>query len=216
MTSNTEHLRQALVDGSLSAEEFRLNAGTSGNISVRCEGGMLITPTGIAPKALRPSSIVMMDLDGNWSGDIVPSTEWALHAAIYKVRPEVDAVVHAHPDYCVALSCMRQPLPPFHYMIASFGGDDVRCSRYETFGSMELADATVEALEGRNACLLANHGMVAVGKSVVEALSRTQKLENLVRQYTLCRSVGEPVLLTDEELVSVKARYKNYGIQPAA
>lgn len=215
MTSNTEHLRQSLVDGSLSAEELRLNAGTSGNISVRCEGGMLITPTGIAPKLLRTSSIVMMDLDGNWSGDIVPSTEWALHAAIYKARPEVEAIVHAHPDYCVALSCMRQSLPPFHYMIASFGGDDVRCSRHETFGSMELADATVEALEGRNVCLLANHGMVAVGKSVTEALSRTQKLENLARQYTLCRSVGEPVLLTDEELVSVKARYKTYGIQPA-
>jgi L-fuculose-phosphate aldolase len=215
MTSTTEHLRQMLIDASMAAEELRLNAGTSGNISVRFEGGMLITPTGIPPKSLRPSSIVAMELDGGWSGEITPSSEWALHAAIYKARSDVDAVVHAHPDYCVALSCMRQPLPPFHYMIASFGGDDVRCSRYETFGSRELADATVEALQGRNACLLANHGMVAVGKNVTEALSRTQKLENLARQFTLCRSIGEPVLLTDHELLSVKARYKTYGVQPA-
>lgn len=214
MTSNTEQLRQTLVDASFTADELRLNAGTSGNISVRVGNGLLITPTGIPAKMLKPSLIVEMDLDGKWTGDVVPSSEWALHAEIYKARPEVDAVVHAHPDYCVALSCTRQPLPPFHYMIAGFGGDDVRCSRYETFGSQKLAEATVEALEGRYACLLANHGMVAVGISVLEALSRTQKLENLARQFALCRSVGEPVLLTDGELSSVKARYKTYGLQP--
>lgn len=215
MTSDTEQLCQSLIDAAVSADELRLNAGTSGNISVRTRGGLLITPTGIPAKSLRPSLIVAMDLDGRFSGDVMPSSEWALHAEIYKARPDVDAVVHAHPDYCVALSCARQPLPPFHYMIAGFGGDDVRCSRYETFGSQALAEATVEALEGRFACLLANHGMVTVGKSVTEALSRTQKLENLARQFALCQAIGKPVLLTEDELCSVKARYKTYGLQAA-
>ncbi len=216
MTQTDLHLRQSLIDASLDAETQRLNSGTTGNMSIRTPDGMLITPTGIAPKSLRTDAIVTMDLDGNWQGDVKPSSEWALHAAIYKARPEVQAVVHAHPDHCVALSCARIGLPAFHYMIAGFGGDDVRCSRYATFGSPELADVTVEAIDGRTACLLANHGMVAVGGSLSEAYGRGIKLETLARQYMLCRSVADPVLLTDDELVAVKQRYKTYGRQPAA
>jgi L-fuculose-phosphate aldolase len=211
MDMTSHHLRQSLIDASLDAETQRINTGTTGNMSIRIDGGMLITPSGIPPKTLRPESIVAMDLDGTWSGDIKPSSEWALHAAIYKARPEVQAVVHAHPDHCVALSCARLGLPAFHYMIAGFGGDDVRCSRYATFGSPQLADVTVEALKNRTACLLANHGMVAVGATLAEAYGRTLKLETLARQYMLCRSFAEPVLLTDEELVDVKERYKTYG-----
>jgi L-fuculose-phosphate aldolase len=213
MNANSEQLRQSLVDASREAEALRLNAGTSGNISIRIEAGMLITPTGIPSKSLRPEMIVAMDFDGNWSGDVTPSSEWALHAAIYKARPEIEAIVHAHPDHCVALSCAREALPAFHYMIAGFGGDDVRCSRYATFGSPELADVTVEAIDGRTACLLANHGMVAIGASVAEAFSRTVKLETLARQYILCRSFSQPVVLTADELVDVKERYKTYGRQ---
>jgi L-fuculose-phosphate aldolase len=215
MDMTSQDLRHSLIDASLDAEIQRINTGTTGNISVRVDGGMLITPTGIPPKRLRPETIVAMDLDGNWSGDIKPSSEWALHAAIYKARPEVQAVVHAHPDHCVALSCARLGLPAFHYMIAGFGGDDVRCSRYATFGSPELAEVTVEALENRTACLLANHGMVAVGATLAEAYGRTLKLETLARQYMLCRSFAEPVLLTENDLVDVKQRYKTYGRQDA-
>lgn len=211
MDMNSQHLRQSLIDASLDAETQRINTGTTGNMSIRTDGGMLITPSGVSPKMLRPESIVTMDLDGKWSGDLAPSSEWALHAAIYKARPEVQAVVHAHPDHCVALSCARLGLPAFHYMIAGFGGDDVRCSRYATFGSPDLAVVTVEALEGRTACLLANHGMVAVGATLGEAYGRTLKLETLARQYMLCRSFAQPVLLTDDELVDVKQRYKTYG-----
>jgi len=215
MNMTSQDLRQSLIDASLDAEAQRINTGTTGNMSVRIDGGMLITPTGIPPKKLKPETIVPMDLDGNWSGDIRPSSEWALHSAIYKARPEVQAVVHAHPDHCVALSCARLDLPAFHYMIAGFGGDDVRCSRYATFGSPELADVTVEALENRTACLLANHGMVAIGATLAEAYGRALKLETLARQYMLCRSFAEPVLLTENDLVGVKQRYKTYGKQDA-
>jgi L-fuculose-phosphate aldolase len=215
MNTASQDPRQALIDASRDAEIQRINVGTSGNMSLRAGGDMLITPSGIAPRALEPETIVKMDLDGRWSGNVRPSSEWALHAAIYKSRPEVQAVVHAHPDHCVALSCARLGLPAFHYMIAGFGGHDVRCSRYATFGSPELADATVEALDDRTACLLANHGMVTVGTTLAEAYGRALKLERLARQYMLCRSFAEPVLLNDNELVDVRQRYTTYGRQDA-
>ncbi|WP_292403833.1 class II aldolase/adducin family protein [Mesorhizobium sp.] len=214
MSTNMEHARQSLITAAQDAEALRLNIGTTGNISARLNDGMLITPSGIPPKELKTELIVAMDLNGIWSGSVRPSTEWALHAAIYKARPEVHAVMHAHPDHCVALSCARESLPAFHYMIAGFGGDDVRCSEYASFGSPELARLTVEALEKRTACLLANHGMVAVGASVAEAFGRTIKLETLVRQFILCRSFSEPVLLTRSDMSDVKQRYKaGYGRQ---
>jgi L-fuculose-phosphate aldolase len=216
MTMNVENPRQSLITAALDAEVQRLNIGTTGNISARLNGGMLITPSGIPPKKLKPELIVAMDLDGVWSGDINPSTEWALHAAIYKSRPQVSAVMHAHPDHCVALSCARENLPAFHYMVAGFGGDDVRCSKYASFGSPELAKFAVEALENRTACLLANHGMVAIGTSVAEAFSRTVKLETMVRQFLLCRSFAAPVLLTANEMTEVEQRYRGgYGRQAA-
>ncbi|MCV3211149.1 class II aldolase/adducin family protein [Mesorhizobium sp. YC-39] len=216
MTMTVENPRQSLVTAALDAEAQRLNIGTTGNISARLNGGMLITPSGIPPKKLKPELIVAMDLDGAWSGDIKPSTEWALHAAIYKSRPEVSAVMHAHPDHCVALSCARENLPAFHYMVAGFGGDDVRCSKYASFGSPELAKFAVEALENRTACLLANHGMVAIGTSVAEAFNRTVKLETMVRQFLLCRSFSAPVLLTVNEMTEVEQRYRaGYARQAA-
>ncbi len=215
MDMTSQDPRQSLIDASLDAEIQRINTGTTGNMSIRMDAGMLITPTGIPPRQLRTEAIVVMDLDGHWSGNIRPSSEWALHAAIYKARPEVQAVVHAHPDHCVALSCARIDLPAFHYMIAGFGGDDVRCSRYAAFGSPELAEVTVEAMENRTACLLANHGMVAVGTTLAEAYGRALKLETLARQYLLCRSFAEPVLLGENDLVEIKQRYKTYGRQDA-
>lgn len=214
MTMNVENPRQSLITAALDAEAQRLNIGTTGNISARLNGGMLITPSGIPPKNLKPELIVAMDLDGAWSGDSKPSTEWALHAAIYKSRPQVSAVMHAHPDHCVALSCAREDLPAFHYMVAGFGGDNVRCSKYASFGSPELAEFAVEALENRTACLLANHGMVAIGTSVGEAFSRTVKLETMVRQFLLCRSFSAPILLTVNEMTEVEQRYRGgYGRQ---
>ncbi|MEQ1955953.1 class II aldolase/adducin family protein [Mesorhizobium sp. CN2-181] len=211
-----EESRQSLVDATRYVEAKGLNSGTSGNISVRTPTGMLITPTGVAPSSLGPASMVEMSFDGIWSGGMRPSSEWSMHAAVYKAFPQAHAISHAHPDHCVALSCLREALPPFHYMIASFGGDDVPCSDYALFGTDELAQAAVRALAERNTCLLANHGMIAYGPDLATALARTEKLETLVKQYLLARSIGRPVMLTQQELDVVKARYKTYGQQERA
>lgn len=205
--------REALVAAARALDEAGLNSGTSGNLSIRDDDGMLITPTGIPCNRLDPGQIVLMDLQGNWKGDMRPSSEWAMHAAIYRSFPEACAVIHAHPDHCVALSCLRKLLPAFHYMIASFGGDDVPCARYEPFGSQALADAAVEALLERNACLLANHGMICFASDIGAALARAIKLETLARQYVLACTAGSPVLLDHDEMTEVKRRYRTYGQQ---
>ena len=197
-------------------QEAGLNNGTSGNISVRTGDGMLITPTGIASDKLRPDMMVPMRFDGQWDHALRPSSEWSMHAAIYEAYPQAAAVVHAHPDHCVALSSLRRPLPAFHYMIASFGGDDVPCSAYEPFGSPELGAAAVVALKGRNACLLANHGMICHGADLASATARAVKLETLARQYFLACSIGSPVLLGADEMGAVKVRYRTYGQQDGA
>ncbi|MDQ6434110.1 class II aldolase/adducin family protein [Mesorhizobium sp. LHD-90] len=208
-----QQMRQSLVDATRHIAAKGLNSGTSGNISVRLESGMLITPTGIAPGLLDASMMVEVGPDGGWSGTTRPSSEWNMHMAIYEAFPQAKAVVHAHPDHCVALSCLREALPPFHYMIASFGGDDVPCSDYAPFGTAKLAEAAVRALASRNTCLLANHGMISHGPDLATAVARTEKLETLARQYLLARSVGRPVMLSDDELGVVKSRYKTYGQQ---
>lgn len=214
MTTDLMSQRQALVDASLQAVALRLSTGTAGNISLRHGDGMLITPTGIDPGEMRAEQIVAVDLDGNWSGSWKPSSEWSIHAQIYR-NTDAQAVVHAHPDYCVALACLRQPLPPFHYMVAGFGGNEVPCARYEPFGSPALADAVLEALGSRyNACLMANHGITTFGADLRSALRRAERLETLARQYLLARAAGEPVLLTPADLSEVHGRYATYGKQP--
>ncbi|WP_189476413.1 MULTISPECIES: class II aldolase/adducin family protein [unclassified Mesorhizobium] len=214
MTDQSAAMRQSLVDAVRAVASKGLNSGTSGNLSLRFgTGGMLITPTGISPEKLDQAAMVEMTLDGSWNGEIRPSSEWNMHAAIYKAFPEAQAVVHAHPDHCVALSCLRQGLPPFHYMIASFGGDDVPCSDYAPFGTTQLAEVVVRALAKRNTCLIANHGMIAYGPDLAAAVARTEKLETLARQYMLASTLGRPVMLTEDELNVVKNRYKTYGQQ---
>jgi L-fuculose-phosphate aldolase len=213
MTCDTQ-ARAALVAAARDSVRLGLNSGTVGNFSLRHEGGMLITPTGILPEAMTPDQIVAMTLDGGWQGDWVPSSEWAIHARILAARPDVGAVVHAHPDHCVALSCLRQAIPAFHYMVAGFGGTTVPCAPYACFGSTDLAQAVADTLgAGLHACLMANHGMVAVGPDMATALSRATKLETLARQYLLARGAGEPVVLTAPEMVEVAARYRTYGQQ---
>ena len=203
--------REQIVDAVRFLEEKGLNHNSAGNVSVRFGDGALITPAGGRSSWLTPDEIVHMSLDGEVRGSGKPSSEWRFHAGILRTRPEAEAVVHTHADACVALSCLRKPLPPFHYMIASFGGNSIPCSRYEPFGSPALADAALAAIEGHLACLLANHGMIAMGKSLQHALDLTVKLETLARQYILACQVGEPVLLDEAELATVHARYGNYG-----
>lgn len=207
--------RLALIDAARSSVRLGLNSGTVGNFSLRHGAGMLITPTGITPDTMQPEQIVAMDLDGNWQGDWRPSSEWAIHAGLYAARPDARAVVHAHPDHCVALSCLRTAIPPFHYMVAGFGGTTIPCTPYACFGSMDLARCVAATMEQTfNACLMANHGMVTLGPDLDTALSRASKLETLAKQYLLALSAGEPVLLSPAEMDEVALRYQTYGKQP--
>ena len=195
-------------------EDVGLKQGSSGNISVRDGDGILITPAGAQKSNLTPDRMVRLDLDGRVTddGDAVPSTEWRLHTELHRHRPEIGAVIHSHADSCVALSCLRKPLPAFQYQIASFGGDEVPCSRYAPFGSDALADAVVEAMGDRYlACLMANHGMIVVGRSLEHARGLALKLEALARQYILACTVGAPVMLDAEEMAEVHRRYPYYG-----
>lgn len=192
-------------------EERGLNHGSSGNVSCRLPEGMLITPTGGNSANMTPERLVRMSPDGDILGAGIPSSEWHMHLAILNAFPEVQAVVHTHADHCVALSCLRRALPPFHYMVAGFGGSDIRCAPYATFGTRALAEGAVAALRDRKACLLANHGMIAVGKNLQQAFDLTVKLETLAKQYLLALQSGEPVLLAEEEMARVRERYASYG-----
>lgn len=209
----TDNPRAALVQAARQSVDMGLNAGTVGNFSLRHGAGMLITPTGIAPANMTPDQIVELELDGRWQGDWRPSSEWAIHARIYQTTA-AGAVVHCHPDHSVALSALHRDIPPFHYMVAGFGGNVIPCARYACFGSTDLADAVVLALgQTYSACLMASHGAVTLGPDLPTALSRAQKLETLARQYLLAQMAGEPVLLTPVELAEVHARYATYGQQ---
>jgi L-fuculose-phosphate aldolase len=188
-----------------------LTSGTSGNVSARIEGGMLITPSGIPYDEMGPDDLVSMGFDGPRSGVRRPSTEWRLHAGILDARPDVGAVVHAHPPHATALACLQRDIPAFHYMVAVAGGDSIRCAPYATFGTRALATHAVEALEGRTACLLANHGLVAAGATAGEALGLAFEVESLAQTYVLALNVGEPVLLGEEEMARVLGQFKGYG-----
>jgi L-fuculose-phosphate aldolase len=208
---NQALLRNALCEAYRDFERLGLSSGSAGNVSVRWSGAMLISPAGATAASAAPEAFVSMSLDGDILSTGKPSSEWAMHAEIYRHTPNAQAVVHAHPDACVALSCQRRVIPAFHYMIASFGGSDVPCSSYAPFGSTELALAAVSALEGRSACLLANHGMICHAKSLGDAISNALKLEVLARQYILSLQIGPPVLLNDDEMAVIRERYRSYG-----
>jgi len=185
----------------------------SGNVSLRIEGGFRITPSGLPYAALAEADLVDVALDGTLlAGRHRPSSEWRLHAEIYAARPQAQAIVHTHSPRATALSCARRGLPAFHYMIALAGGDDIRCSAYATFGTQELAVAAAAALEGRRACLLANHGVVALGSSLAAAETLAREVENLAGEYLDLLGAGlAPVLLTPEEMAAVTRQFGGYG-----
>jgi L-fuculose-phosphate aldolase len=188
-----------------------LIVGSSGNVSHRTRGGMIITPSGCTPETLEPDGLVAMTLAGKVKGNIAPSSEWHMHAAIYRTYPAAHCIVHTHSDACTALACLNEPLPPFHYMIANFGGDDVRCAPYVTFGTPELARLAVKALADRTACLLANHGMIVHAPTANQALTAALVLETLCRQYLLALAAGTVRLLTADEMRAAHQRYQTYG-----
>ncbi|OIQ96523.1 L-fuculose phosphate aldolase [mine drainage metagenome] len=206
-------LREQVLATARAMNAAGLNRGTAGNVSARCDAGFLVTPTGLAYDEITAADIVGMTLAGSASGDRKPSSEWRFHRDIYASRPDAGAVVHAHPPFATALACMGLDIPPFHYMIARFGGAEVRCAAYATFGSQELSDAAVKALSGRSACLLAHHGMLAVGGDLKQALALAVELETLAEQYWRVLQLGEPRLLPPEEMERVLEKFAGYGQQ---
>ena len=203
--------RQSIIDACLRMNALGINQGTSGNISLRHEAGMLITPTSTPYEAMQPEQIVFMGLDGSFDPAQRPSSEWRFHLDILRARPEVNAVVHAHPPYSTMLAIMGLEIPPVHYMIACAGGDTIRCAPYATFGTQELSEHAVRALEGRFACLLAHHGMIAIGPSLAKALWLAVEVEALSRQYHGCLQIGTPPLLSQAEIERVRLKMTGYG-----
>ena len=185
----------------------------SGNVSARTEGGFLITPSGLPYAQTTPEDLIELALDGTvLSGARKPSSEWPFHAAIYRARPEAQAIVHTHSPRATALSCTRRGIPAFHYMIALCGGADIRCADYATFGTPELAENAVRALEGRKAVLLANHGVIALGASLAGAHQILAEVENLAGQYLDILAAGlEPIILDEAEMARVSAKFAGYG-----
>lgn len=209
--------RRALVEAAAEVHASGLSPGTSGNLSLRVPGGFLITPSGIPFDTLVPTDLVLLDLRGATTGDrLRPSIESPLHAAIYADRSEAAAIVHLHSPHATAIACLRMDIPAFHYMVAVAGGDSIRCARYETFGTEELALAALEALEDRTACLLANHGQIAIGDSLDEAVRRARDVEDLAHTFSVALEAGKPVILTSDEIDRVKERLARYGQDPAA
>ncbi|NBC33847.1 MAG: class II aldolase [Alphaproteobacteria bacterium] len=205
--------RQAVIATALEMNRLGLNQGTSGNVSCRAAaGGLLITPSGRPYETLEPADLLRIGFDGTvLEGKGRPSTEWRIHADILAARPEAGAVVHCHAMFCTTLSCLRRPIPAVHYMIAVAGGDSIRCADYATFGTPELSQAALAALADRKACLLANHGMIAIGTELRKALALAVEVETLAAQYWRAVQVGEPVILPADEMTRVLEKFRDYG-----
>ena len=203
--------RQFIIDACIEMNRTGINQGTSGNISVRDGDGILITPTSLPYDSLTPDDIVWMSFDGTVIGARQPSSEWQFHLDIMRAKPDVNGIVHAHPTYCTTLSILEKDIPPLHYMIAVAGGHDIRCAPYATFGTKQLSNNAIAALDGRSACLLGHHGMISTGASLSKAMWLAVEVETLARQYLGCLPYGEPPLLSREEIANVISRMAGYG-----
>jgi len=204
--------RQAIIDACRRMNALGINQGTSGNVGLRAGDGLLVTPTSLPYDAMEPADIVRLAMDGTPTGRRRPSSEWRFHRDILQAMPHVDAVVHAHPPASTTLAILGRGIPPLHYMVAAAGGADIRCAPYATFGTAELSAHAVAALQGRKACLLAHHGMIATGASLAQALWLAVEVETLARQYLGCLQAGiEPPLLSEAEIDAVIAKMAGYG-----
>ena len=208
-------LREQLVDCARRMQASGINQGTSGNLSVRIPGGMLITPSSLPYEQMQPTDLVALDLKGeplfipaDGRPQRRPSSEWRLHADVLASRPEVQAVLHCHSIHATALACHGRDIPPFHYMTAVAGGHDIRCAPYAPFGTQELSDGVVQALEGRLACLMAQHGQVSVGPTLDKALALAVEVETLARIYLQALALGEPPLLSAEQMEQVRHQFR--------
>jgi len=210
-TPDSPVLRERVIATAMGMNALGINHGRSGNVSARIDGGFLITPSALPYAELRAADIVAMNHEGAASGARPPSTEWRFHRDIYAARPDVDAIVHTHAPFATTLACLDRAIPAFHYMIAVAGGNDIRCAPYATFGTQELSTHAVRALEGRKACLLAHHGMIAVGDSLESALALAAEVETLAEMYWRALQIGEPATLAANDMATVLEKFTGYG-----
>ena len=216
-TTGTVHLREQVVAACRELARRGLTHGTSGNVSVRRDGSSLfISPTGLPYEELEPDDVPLLSFDGRWFGRRLPSSEWRFHRDILQARGDAGAIVHAHSRHATALACTGRGIPAFHYMVAVAGGSDIRCAAYHTFGSQELSEAAVAALAGRRACLLANHGLIALGADVAAALALAGEVENLAAQYCATLAIGGVQTLDDAQMQRVLEKFRTYGRQDAS
>ncbi len=215
-SSRVQDLRLAMVAGAQSLSAQGLNRGSSGNIGVRLDASFLVTPSGVPAEELLANAMVEMDFSGAVRGTGRPSSEWRFHRDILLGRPEIGAVVHTHSRYATSLACLQREIPAFHYMIAVAGGDSIRCAPYALFGTQALSDLALQALTGRKACLLGNHGMIALGADLPAALALALEVETLCAQYWSALQIGEPRLLSTEQMREVLEKFKGYGRQTSA
>ena len=214
-----QDLRREIIESARAMNAMGISQGTSGNISARMGDTMLITPSATPYDDMRPEQVAAMPLRGErgkWTGPLKPSTEWRFHLDILQGRPDAGAVVHSHPTFCTTLAIARRDIPACHYMIVAFGGTNVRCAPYATFGTAELAQYALTALEDRNACLLANHGMIVVGATLAKAMWLAGELETIAKQYCHSLMIGGPHILTDAEIADAAKSFGSYGLQDAA
>jgi L-fuculose-phosphate aldolase len=208
-------LRQDVIDTCLEMNSLRINQGTSGNVSARWKDGLLVTPSGIPYKELLPEDIIFMEFDGSFEAKegLKPSSEWRFHVDIMRERSDVGAIVHTHSMYATTIAIKGLDIPAVHYMIAAAGGPTIRCAPYATFGTAELSEYAVEALEGRHACILRHHGVIACGKNLSRALWLAGEVETLAKQFHLSMLLGKPSILPDDEIERVVAKFGTYGPQ---
>jgi L-fuculose-phosphate aldolase len=203
--------RASMVLGAQRLSALGLNRGSSGNIGVRLKNSFLVTPSGVPAEELLPQMMVEMDFSGGVLGAGKPSSEWRFHRDILAARTEMGAVVHTHSRYATSLACLQRDIPAFHYMIAAAGGDTIRCAPYALFGTQELSDLALQALRERKACLLGNHGMIALGADLKAALALTLEVESLAQQYWTALQLGQPNILSSQQMQAVMEKFKTYG-----
>lgn len=204
-------IKHELISYVLKLNSLGLNRGSSGNISFRSERGFFITPSGEDPESLKLNSIVEMDFEGNTIFGSNPSSEWRFHRDILKNKSDVNCVIHTHSTYATAFSCLRINMPSFHYMLAIAGGEDIKCAKYALFGSQELSDNALSSLQDRDACFLANHGMIALGKNLKRAFDIANEVESLAQQFMILKSTGDFSLLSQKEMSEVINKFKSYS-----
>lgn len=200
-----------MLDAALQLDAVGLNRGSTGNLSVRVGDHWLVTPSGIAAQDLGPQSMVQMDFIGEPSGPGKPSSEWRFHRDILASRTDVGAIVHTHSRFATAFACLHREIPAFHYMIAIAGGDSIRCAPYALFGTQELSNHALKALQDRKACLLGNHGLIALGADLKKAVAVAIEVESLCEQYWTALQLGEPTILSLEQMQAVHEKFKTYG-----